>query len=43
MIDHLKEIHRQLYLPQASDSAEPPFRVTPINEPYLYTDPGPLR
>ena len=38
MIDHLKEIHRQLYLPQAPDSAEPPFRVTPINEPYLYTD-----
>ena len=38
MIDHLKEIYRQLYLPQAPDSAEPPFRVTPINEPYLYTD-----
>ena len=38
MINHLKEIHRELYLPQASDSAEPPFRVTPINDPYLYTD-----
>ena len=38
MIDHLKEIHRQLYLPHAPDSAELSFRVTPINEPYLYTD-----
>ena len=38
MINHLKEIHRELYLPQASDSAEPPFRITPINDPYLYTD-----
>lgn len=38
MINHLKKIHRDLYLPQASDSAEPPFKVTPIDEPYLYTD-----
>ena len=38
MINHLKEIYRELYLPQAPDPPEPPFRVTPINEPYLYTD-----
>ena len=38
MIKHLKEIHRELYLPQAPDAAELPFRVTPINDPYLYTD-----
>ena len=38
MINHLKEIHRELYLPQAPDSAKPPFKVTPINDPYLYTD-----
>ena len=38
MINHLKKIHHELYLPQASDSAKPPFKVTPINDPYLYTD-----
>ena len=38
MIDHLKNIHRVLYLPAAPESEEPPFKVTPINEPYLYTD-----
>ena len=39
MINHLKDIHRLLYLPVAPESEEPPpFKVTPINEPYLYTD-----
>ena len=38
MINHLKQIHRTLYLPPAPDPVEPPFKVTPINEPYLYTD-----
>lgn len=38
MINHLKEIHRELYLPQAPDAPKPPFKVTPISEPYLYTD-----
>jgi hypothetical protein len=38
MIDHLKNIHRVLYLPTAPTSEEPLFKVTPINEPYLYTD-----
>ena len=38
MINHLKEIHRKLYLPRAPDSAKPLFKVTPIDEPYLYTD-----
>ena len=38
MINHLKNIYRLLYLPTAPESEEPPFKVTPINEPYLYTD-----
>ena len=38
MINHLKNIHRVLYLPPASESEEPPFKVTPINDPYLYTE-----
>ena len=38
MIDHLKDIHRVLYLPAALESKELPFKVTPINDPYLYTD-----
>ena len=38
MIDHLKDIHCVLYLPAAPESEELPFKVTPINEPYLYTD-----
>ena len=38
MIDHLKDIHRMLYLPVAPESEELPFKVTPINDPYLYTD-----
>lgn len=38
MINHLKNIHSLLYLPMARESEEPPFKVTPINEPYLYTD-----
>ena len=39
MIHHLKAIHRQLYLPPASDASALPFTVTPIDEPYLYTEP----
>ena len=38
MIDHLKNIHSVLYLPAAPEPEEPPFKVTPINDPYLYTD-----
>ena len=38
MINHLKDIYRELYLPQALDSTQPPFKVTPVKEPYLYTD-----
>ena len=38
MINHLKAIHRKLSWPQALDSPEAQFRVTPINDPYLYTD-----
>lgn len=38
MINHLKKIHGSLYLPMVPESEEPPFKVTPINEPYLYTD-----
>ena len=38
MINHLKNIHSVLYLPAAPESEEPPFKVTPINDPYLYTD-----
>lgn len=38
MINHLKEIHRELYLPQVLYSTRPTFEVTPINDPYLYTD-----
>lgn len=39
MIDHLKKIHGSLYLPMAPESEEPPpFKVTAINDPYLYTD-----
>ena len=38
MINHLKNIHHLLYLPRAPESEEPPFKVTPINDPYLYTD-----
>lgn len=38
MINHLKKIHGTLYLPQETDSVEFPFKVTPIDEPYLYTD-----
>ena len=38
MINHLKHIHRALYLPAAPEPEEPPFKVTPISEPYLYTD-----
>ena len=38
MIYHLKKIHSELYLPLAPESEEPPFKVIPINEPYLYTD-----
>ena len=40
MINHLKDIHRKLYLPRMQDSTEVPFKVTPIAEPYLYTDPN---
>lgn len=40
MIHHLKAIHRQLYLPPAPAAPELPFTVTPINEPYLYTEPA---
>ena len=38
MIQHLKAIHRQLYLPQAQAAPALPFTVAPINEPYLYTE-----
>ena len=38
MINHLKNIHRVLYLPPAPEPEESPFKVTPINDPYLYTD-----
>ena len=38
MINHLKNIHGVLYLPAAPESEELPFKVTLINEPYLYTD-----
>ena len=38
MINHLKDIHRLLYLPTAPESEKPSFKVTPINDPYLYTD-----
>ena len=38
MINHLKNIHRILYLPAAPEPEELPFKVTPINDPYLYTD-----
>ena len=38
MIDHLKKIHRILYLPRVDKPVKPSFKVTPITEPYLYTD-----
>ena len=38
MINHLKEIHRILYLPQSKEPIDLPFKVTPVNEPYPYTD-----
>ena len=40
MINHLKDIHRKLYLPRMQDSTDAPFKVTPTAEPYLYTDPN---
>ena len=40
MINHLKEVHRELYLPQSTDSVKFPFKVKPMDEPYLYTDPN---
>ena len=40
MIKHLKEIHSVLYLPRAEPKIESSFKVTPIDEPYLYTDPN---
>ena len=38
MINHLKEIHRKLYLPPATSPPKPHFKVEPIDEPYLYTE-----
>ena len=38
MINHLKAIHHKLYLPEAPSSFEFPFKVSQINEPYLYTE-----
>ena len=38
MINHLKKIHRILYLPQSKEPIDLPFKVTPVNEPYPYTD-----
>jgi len=38
MINHLKSIHSELYLPRAPESEKLPFKVIPINDPYLYTD-----
>ncbi len=40
MINHLKEVHRELYLPQSTDSVKFPFKVKPLGEPYLYTEPN---
>ncbi len=38
MIEHLKRVHRELYLPLAHDSTPPPYKITPITDPFLYTD-----
>ncbi len=38
MIEHLKEVHRELYLPLAHDPTPPPYKITPITDPFLYTD-----
>lgn len=38
MIRHLKNIHQELYLPRSPEAEKPPFKVTPINDPYLYTE-----
>ena len=38
MINHLKSIHSELYLPRATESEKLPFKVIPVNDPYLYTD-----
>ena len=38
MINHLKEIHSILYLSPLTEPVELPYKVTSINEPYLYTD-----
>ena len=38
MIEHLKKVHRELYLPLAHDLTPPSYKVTPITDPFLYTD-----
>ncbi len=38
MIEHLKKVHRELYLPLAHDPTPPPYKITPITDPFLYTD-----
>lgn len=38
-IDHLKEIHRILYLPQSTSDIDHSFTVRTIDEPYLYAEP----
>lgn len=38
MIDHLKKEHRILYLPPPTDTVDLSYKITPISEPYPYTD-----
>ncbi len=38
MINHLKEIYDSVYSPPLSEDYKPPYEVTPINDPYPYTD-----
>ncbi|MDE0483503.1 MAG: glycogen-binding domain-containing protein [Candidatus Poribacteria bacterium] len=38
MINHLKEIYRKTYLPIAPPPPLPSFKVTLIDDPFLYTD-----
>lgn len=38
MINHLKEIHRKLYLPSITASTKRSYTVRSIDEPYLYAD-----
>lgn len=38
MIEHLKEIYNKIYLPYAPDTPPTSFEVTPIKDPFLYTE-----